>query len=310
MRPALPPTGRALALAGLVATLTSLTMWSHAEATYRRASFRPEDDLLVLPRAEVLRVGSLGHTELFADLVWVRAVVYTGTEIVHHGPLKWLDRYLETVIALDPQFRRPYQWAGVITIYNGRGITNDMVAQSSHFLELGTQHFPNDWEFPFMLVCNYLHELHSDDPRQRTEWRRQGAEYVRRAALIGGGPPWLSVLAATIYTREGENDLAIRHLEEIYASSEDPRVREQVGYKLTQLRARTDAERIDRARLQLEQGWRAWAPYVPLDLFVLVGEARPDRTLEQVVEGPALAPMDTATPTATPIATPTATPAP
>jgi len=265
-----------------------LTLWMHAESTYRRASMPPDQDVLLLPRAEVMRAVALGHTELAADLVWVRAVVYVGGEIAHHGDLGWLGRYLETVIALDPTFRRPYKWAGVVTMYNGHVITNDMVRQSTHFLELGARAFPRDWEFPFMLGCNYLNELKTTDPEQRAAWRRIAGEYIRRAAIIGGGPTWLPVLAASIYTREGETDLAIRHLEEVYASSEDPRVREEVRRKLTQLRAATAADRIERARESLERGWRAWAPYAPLDLYVLVGEPVPDVTLHALTDNPLL----------------------
>ncbi|HJZ84217.1 MAG TPA: hypothetical protein VKN99_03560 [Polyangia bacterium] len=287
---------RAGTLLAVGAALVALTMWAHAEASYRRAGLRPEADLLVLPRPEVLRVTALGHTELVADLVWVRAVVYAGGEIAHRGDLRWLDRYLDTIVELDPTFRRPYKWAGVVTMYNGKIITNQMVRQSSHYLELATQRFPRDWEFPFMLGCNYLNELQSTDPKQKAEWRRIAGDYIQRAAVIGGGPPWLPILAATIYTREGETDLAIRHLEEVYASSEDPRVRAEVKAKLAQLHQQVDTERLEQARSALVEAWRAWAPYTPLDLFVLAGQGRADQTRKQLTAQPRLGGLEEAEP--------------
>jgi hypothetical protein len=184
-------------------------------------------------------------------------------------------------------------------MYNGRIISNEMVRQSTHFLEAGAAHFPRDWEFPFMLSCNYLNEMKTTDPAQRAAFTRLGADYVRRAAILGGGPDWLPVLAATIYTRDGEQELAIRHLEEVYASSEDPKVRERVKAKLEQLRAAGEAgraERIAHAREDLEAGSRNWAPYVPIDLFVLTGRAPADRDLRALVGADGLVPLDDAGP--------------
>src|SRR5262249_25240372 len=191
---------------------------------------------------------------------------------------------------------RPYKWAGVVTMYNGRVITNDMVRASNHYLELAIERFAKDWEFPFMLGCNYLHELKTNDPNQRAAWRRMGGEYVRRAAVLGGGPSWLPLLAATIFTREGETDLAIRHLEEVYASSEDPRVREQIKFRLMAFKRQTDAERIDERRARLERDWRAWAPYAPLDLFVLLGDPPRDVDLRTLLAAPLLGPPAAALP--------------
>lgn len=282
MNPRLYPALLAAALASLIA----LTLWAHAETTYRRASLPPEQDLLYLPRADVLRAGSLGHTELLADLVWVRTVIYAGEEIGHHGRMRWLDRYLDTIVALDPAFKRPYKWAGVVTMYNGRVITNEMVRASNHYLELGEKLFPEDWEFPFMLGCNYWNELHTENPEQRTEWRRIGAEHIRHAALLQGAPSWLPMVAASFLTREGQNDLAIRHLEEVYASTEDPKIREQVRNKLVQLQAVSQAEHIEQARKAIDEGRLKWAPYAPADFYILVGPPHPDATLEQLVAKP------------------------
>jgi hypothetical protein len=203
--------------------------------------------------------------------------------------MRWLDRYLDTIITLDPSFRRPYRWAGVITLYNGRVITNDMVRASNHYLELATERFPRDWEFPFMLGCNYLNELKPSRPEQKDEWRRIAAEYIRRAAVLGGGPTWLPLLAASIYTREGETDLAIRHLEEMYASSEDPTVREQIRARLAALQKSGANERRERARAEFERRRKAWAPYAPADLYVLVGEPPPDLDLPHLTDEPLLA---------------------
>ena len=76
-------------------------------------------------------------------------------------------------------------------MYNGRPITNGAVMMSNHFLERGVRQFPDDWELPFMLGCNYLFELKTEDPkaarRVPAHRRRVGAprRHRRWRAVVG-----------------------------------------------------------------------------------------------------------------------------
>jgi hypothetical protein len=259
------------------AALVAATLASQHAASSRRARFPAEEDLLYLPRPAALKAVSLGHHELMADLVFTRAIVYFGTQFHGERQYRWLDNYLDTIVALDPHWRTPYRWAGVATMYDGRTITNPSVLESSHFLEMGVQQFPDDWELPFMLGCNYLFELKSDDPVQKAAWKRRGGEYVRHAALVGGAPSWVPLLAATILRQEGEEEAAVRHLEEVYLSTNDPRTREQVGNRLRSLHSHLDLDKAARDRQALEAAWRNTLPYAPPDLFLIVGPRPPAR---------------------------------
>ena len=165
-----------LAVVGVLLLLTAVVVTqNHANAA--RARFPAADDTLYLPRASALRAISLGHTELAADLVFIRALIYVGAELSQKGAQRWLENYLDTITQLDPSWKTPYRWAGVATMYNGRAITEADVRLSNHFLELGVRQFPDDWELPFMLACNYLFELHPTDEQQRLENRKIGGEW-------------------------------------------------------------------------------------------------------------------------------------
>lgn len=246
-------------------------------ARARRAQFPAEDDLLYLPRARALEALALGHHELVADLVFIRAIIYFGGQFYGSRDYRWLENYLDTIVALDPEWKTPYRWAGVATMYDGRTITNASVEQSNHFLSLGIQHFPNDWELHFMMGCNYLFEMKSDDPAQKAAWRRKGAELVRHAALVGGGPPWIPLLAATMMREEGQNEAAVRHLEEVFLSTQDERTREEVKNRLLSLHAKIDIGRAERDRVEFEGLWKKTAPYASPDLFVHIGARRSGR---------------------------------
>ena len=121
---------RGMTAAGVLLLLAGVVVAQDA-ALARRARFPAGEDVLYLPRPSALRALSLGHSELMADLVFVRGLVYFGTQLEQKGEYRWLENYLETITQLDPNWKTPYQWAGVATMYNGRPITNDMVRASN-----------------------------------------------------------------------------------------------------------------------------------------------------------------------------------
>jgi hypothetical protein len=82
-------------------------------------------------------------------------------------------------------------------------------------------------------------------------------------------------LAATILTELGEKEAAVRHLEEILASTPDEATRAQVKAKLIQLRSRVEAEKMAAEVRTFLDRWRRDFPYLPGDLFVIVGERLP-----------------------------------
>jgi hypothetical protein len=228
-----------------------------------------------LPRTEVLRAASLGHPELMADLLFIRTLTYFGTQIEKVRNYDWLPGHLETIFELDPWFRGVYRFAGLATMYNGLPITNVEVGRSIHFLELGLARFPSDWEMAFMLGCNYLFELKTEDPTDRARFRRVGADWIRRAA-VSGGPGWLPGLAATVMSREGRTEAALRYLEEAYLTAPDERAREEIGRMLMARREKSMAA-LQAARDRFIAAWRQALPYAPADLYVLIGDPPPPR---------------------------------
>ncbi len=266
---------RGMTAAGVLLLMAALVVVENA-ADRRRALFPAGEDILYLPRPSALHALALGHDELAADLVFIRGLVYFGSQMELKGDYRWLENYLDTITTLDPGWKTPYRWAGVATIYNGRPVTNAAVRTSNRFLERGVRQFPDDWELPFMLGCNYLFEMKNEDPKKHEEYRRIGGEWVRHAAIVGGGPPWVPLLAATIMRQEGQDEAAVRHLEEVYVSTQDEHTRTDVG-KLLSLHAKIDLAREERERAAFDNAWRSTLPYVPADLFVAVGAPRPPR---------------------------------
>lgn len=237
--PLLSPLGRGLIAVALAVTLVVLLLNARTNAQFQRASFPDEMDRYYLPPPEYLKVASLGYREAAADLVWVATIQHgSDRRIVRGGRFPWLEQYLDATLALNPYMLKVYLWAdGALTYARGRMRNRDW-RRTIHYLERGHRIYPRNWELLFKLACAYT-EMHTKDEGQRSQWRRRAADYLWKAHLVGGGPPWLGSLAARYWSEEGQWLLAYRRALEEFRSTEDPRVKREMAERLADLLSRT-----------------------------------------------------------------------
>jgi hypothetical protein len=271
------PSGRwqswALA-ATLLGSFLSLTLTARRHAAGLRATWPAEADLMYLPPSSTLRWLSLGHTELAADLVAARTNVYYGTQIASKAPQRWLDRYIHTAIDLDPRFQRLYVSGAAMVLYYGGTITPDTVMKANAILERGLRVFPTEWNLYFQLGFNKFFELpgaSGPDDRRIPGWRQEGIEALRQATLFPEAPAWLPNLVARLLTRQGADELALRHLEQAYAATSSAETRAQIRAKLETLQRRTLLEQIEEGRQKFEADLARGYPYAPEAFSVLAG---------------------------------------
>jgi len=270
------PGARAATVAGAVAAVLIAAGTGHAlnAALSLRAGWPREAETLLLPRAGVLRLLSLGHPEMAADLVAARANVYFGTQLANRGEQRWLAQALETAVDLDPRFHRLYLRGAAMLVYNGQAFSVEALNAANHLLERGERAFPDDWELPFQRGFNLLFELPKltgeDDPRV-PDWRQQGVDALRQAATLDGAPPWLANLAARLLTKEGGEELAIRNLEQTYAVTSNEETRAEIARKLSELRQRHAAAELAEGAAALARAVAERYPYAPEAFSVIEG---------------------------------------
>jgi hypothetical protein len=261
---------------------SSVAAVSLAHANRLRATWPPEADTYYLPPSSSLRVASVGHTELASDLIHARANIYFGTQMHARVPTKWLAKYLHTAIDLDPKFERLYLAGAAMLIYNGQKISPDMVLAAIDVLARGHKAFPFDWEFPFQVGFNYLFELPQDagedDPRV-PGWRQRGVDSLRQAALYEGVPYYIPNLVARMLTKQGADDLAIRHLEQAYAVATNPEARTQIRNKLVSLRGQRESARLEEGLAVYQRMIEERFPYAPEAFSIIVGQRLTSRAI-------------------------------
>ncbi len=230
------------------------------------------EDVYYVPPEEWLPTLSLGYREALADLLWMRALIYFGDELIHQGDVTYALDYADAILALDPDFRAVYRWAGTAGMYNAVGTTVEDVQASIEFLRRGADRFPEDGAMAWDLGASLTFELvpFLDDPEAKERARAEGVAHLQAAARLGGGPPWLVLTNATQLRRLGQTEQAIRHLEEMYGMVEDESVRARIEEELTALRSQAFTEALQRSWLEHEQARQRDLPYVDSTLYLFL----------------------------------------
>ena len=263
---------RAIAASAFVALLAlHLNVGQAAQrATDNEPIFQLEE-AIYLPPVPVLKTLALGRHTFAADLLWMRALSYFAVHFQGDKDYRWLNPLIETILDLDPDYRKVYHWAAVVVMY-GRGIDNSSVLASNRILESAVDRFPDDWMFHFILGCNLTFELRSEDPEQLARWRRRGAEQIRVASTLEGAPSWLPITAVSLHSKLGQQELAIRHMEEVYLHTDNDELKAQLANMIAARKGDHARAKLQEYRQRFQASWRRSFPYLPPDLFSMVGD--------------------------------------
>lgn len=280
-----------------LAILAVVAEWARKRAAGERSQWPAEADTRYLPPARALQLASLGHHELAADLVAARTNVYFGQQMEAKGDQVWLADYLNTVVDLDPHFEPIYLRGAAMLTYSRGEVKPGGVLASAALIRRGLQTFPNSWELHFQLGFNLYYELPQLLPKDErvAHWRKEGLEHFRQATLLEEVPPWLPNLVAGMMTKEGEQELAIKHLEHVYAVTSDPEARASIEGRLKLLKGQHHARTFARQARRLERLVETRYPYAPEPFSLIVGRRyEPYQPLSRVFADPAddVAPFD------------------
>lgn len=248
----------------------------HAPLSQAREQWPPEADVLYVPPATTLRPMSLGFREALADLVWIRALIFSG-ENLGKTNIDAVERYAEAINGLSPRFHRAYMWGAITAVYGGQGtVTRSMVERSARIYERGLEQFPESHEllYPYgMLLTTQVGSTKGYSQHERDTLARKGAELIRRAAAFGADP-LVRRYAATLVSEYASEQLAIQFLESQLAGAEEEEHRRLLRRKLSHLAGSERVDAVDAVRAEFFEEFAATSPYLPDAVYAVIRDER------------------------------------
>jgi hypothetical protein len=175
-----------------------------------RSSWPQEEDLMYLPSGNMLRIVSLGFDQVVADILFIKMIDYFATHLMTDHTYTWLYHMADLVTTLDPHFRFPYIFAGLVLNLEGGQFDN-----ARKILLKGDQVFPHDWYFSFALGLNYF--FGSAD-------LETAAHYLENAQRLGG-PAYLANFAKKLRANGKTKETTLEFLRFLYGSFRDKNIK-------------------------------------------------------------------------------------
>ncbi len=238
---------------------------------------KQRDDVYALPPPAQLRVATLGWQAAAVDLLWSKLLVEYGIHFAEHREFYDIPNYVDAILELEPDYAPVYRYVSTMLAYRPLHGTDADVRRARAYLERGTRERPDDarlWleygQFIAFVAPSFL-----QDAKEADAWRTTGAEAIGHAVELGEDAD-RALSAATMLTRAGATDQAIRFLEHAYEMTEHPsmiEVHEQIGRKLATLQRSAIRDAADAAARRVNERWEREMPFLSRDLYVLVGPA-------------------------------------
>ena len=120
--------------------------WTQAAIDRRVGSFRSTEEALYLPSGKVIRVLSLGHYGLLADVYWMRAVqYYGGNRLKGEKRFDLLDPLIQIAITLDPKLLHAYRF-GSMFLAEKSPVGAEQPEKAVALLQKGIENNPDEWQ--------------------------------------------------------------------------------------------------------------------------------------------------------------------
>jgi tetratricopeptide (TPR) repeat protein len=232
---------RSNTLRAALITALLLGAWGGSAAVQMRVdreivAYRDAPDLLWVTSPQAVKVLSLGHEGLLANIYWTRVVQYFGRRVhERRGDYHLLYPLLDITTSLDPHFLLPYYFGAFFLSQEPPAGAGEPL-KAIQLLEKGLQANPDNWRFYHYIGFIYYWDLQ--------EYEKAAAAY-REGAKNPAAHIWMEVMAAQILETGGSRETSFFLWSQIYNSTNDESVRENALGHLHALQSQKDIEEIE-----------------------------------------------------------------
>lgn len=276
-------TGKSLMVL-LVAVAAAGWLGAHglgARARAERKTWPEGEGLVWLPPPKAAPIVAMGYRQLWADIDWARMLVYYGLERRESKTFqyRYLTRFLDNIIALDPKFKRVYEWAAYAILFQGGTVKAEEYRLSMPYLERAMQEFPDTYRFFWLAGTRYYIYLETDDPAEKRRYHERAAMLMEQAMRKRDAPADLPTYAAGLRTQLGQHERALHDLREVIMTTEDPEAQQKLIEAYRAMAGKEFPEEATRAKDELQRGWMEQMPFASPHMYIVLGD-RPSRAID------------------------------
>ena len=188
---------------------------------------------IVVPSGQYMKVAVLGYNNVVADLYYLKAHQYVGTQEVRKADFPQLYPIIDLVTDLDPKFLTPHLFGGLVLSLSGMHVDESIL-----ILKKAYKMDPTVWQTGFYLGFNYWYYLQEYD---------RAVEYTSKAATQPGAPSFLSTLAANLYAESKRPDMAIDFLKNLKETTKDEDAKKDIDARIMLAEVTRDAQILEDA---------------------------------------------------------------
>ncbi len=213
---------------------------SQTQIDKSRTRYSKFEDMKYLPSGQFLKGAALAYDELFADYLWIKAIVYFGDHFQTDKSYKWLYHLLDIISTLDPYFEYVYEFGGVALAYWAKDISHSIKLLKKGMINVPKTH-KRYWTIPFFLGFNYMY--------YKKDFAT-AARYLEEATKYPEHPRYLPLLVARLYSNARDPEIAIKFLQEIYRSTENEEAKKNLMKRIKEVIVERDILILEDARDQ------------------------------------------------------------
>jgi hypothetical protein len=229
--------GRTLRVAGAILALA----WCTATVGFtvprlksdRKGVKGGQSEPVYLPKAEYLKLMSLGYNNVLADVLWFRTISYFGRHYRGDRTYPWLAHMCDLVTDLDPRAEHVYRFAGTILPWEA-----GQADAGIRLLTKGIQAFPESWLLHYWLGFSYY--FFKDDFESATK-------HLSIAAQLPDAHPSVARLAARLASKHYGPETTMRFLSEIRNNVYSDEMRQVISENIREAKLTSHLEQLDKA---------------------------------------------------------------
>ena len=213
-----------------------------------RAKFKSNNPAIYL-NSSILSKVSLGYRELLADIYWLRALQYFGSEEINikEDDSTVLYNYFDILTDLDPKFVNAYRYGGTFLAEPYPFGFGDFES-GTKLLDKGRENNPDNFRIPFEEA--FLYYIYEKNYQKAAELFNEASEKpglsdFRRASIKG--------MAGSSLKKGGDRELSKQIWQEIYDTTQNEKRKRFALNNLKELNTRDFEDRLTLAANQYEE---------------------------------------------------------